>query len=71
MRKPRENAMTPRCAWCALIRVGQTWKPERRSAFEVIYTHGICDRCMARLLREGNQPSAIKWFTSEGPGCNV
>ena len=64
MRDPRGDFMTSRCAWCTLIRVGQTWRAERRREAEVVYTHGICDRCAAGLLREMTQPSPVKWFVS-------
>ncbi len=65
MRETRQDPMTSRCAWCNLIRVRGTWLSERRRACEVVYTHGICDRCTVGLLREMGQPSSIKWFLSQ------
>ena len=42
----RRVAMTVRCAWCSQIKLGQVWADERREPSKVLYSHGICKKCL-------------------------
>lgn len=58
------------CAWCDRIRVHGTWLERdvalglrrRLAQPEPLFTHGICERCLGRLLDSGAGDSE-----SEGP----
>lgn len=60
MRVIREpGAMLNRCAWCGRVSVGRGWVPaDAMPAFVARLlddrtTHGICERCLRRLERDG------------------
>lgn len=52
-------AMVKRCAWCGRLLLGRGWVPTEEvpqfvgSALDERTTHGICERCVRRLERDG------------------
>jgi hypothetical protein len=52
-------SMVKRCAWCGRVLIGRGWVPAEDmpdfviDALEDHTTHGICERCVRRLERDG------------------
>jgi hypothetical protein len=46
-----EPSLVKVCAWCGLVRVGDTWVSGPEPAGHSV-SHGICPECEARYYRE-------------------
>jgi len=57
---PKRVATPIRCAWCGLVKAGETWRNERRNILKMHYSHGICSRCALEHFRKFLQPDSSR-----------